>query len=563
MKITELYIKNFGRFSEQHFYIKDGVQVIYGENEYGKSTLQAFIRAMLFGMERGRGKAAAKDDFSKYQPWENPNYYAGVMRFRCGNRNFRLERSFDRISKQVSLVCEDDGEELSVEHGDLDILLGGITPGMYDNTVSIGQFQSRPGQELAESLKNYAANYYETGGGELDLSGAISDLRERKKAVEQQCRFAREQREKKYLSMEQECTYLEKDMRKFQAQYEENQQRIRLLQQRQKENDSKETDLHPGETESASEQPEENSRGMIIGGFLGIIAGLAGLLWGIFLRDKSGVDVLLERSSAFVLLAVLLVIAGCVLFVVGIRKQAGQKKIIKETEKSSGTRTVQEKEKVQTGQPEQNGEKVWREQNDPEEQKLQWQQEQIREEWKEKKLQREKVYIVGVQCDGMCDMEKIRAAGISGATAVSEDGDTLKISTIYGEETMKKAAEHLGERTAAGLNRRVSEIFSEITEGKYPGVNISDRLEISVWDGTRRIPAYRLSRGTVEQIYFALRMAAAEMLQEEELPVILDETFAFYDDKRLQSVLKWLSQQERQVIILSCQRREMEFLRRC
>ena len=49
------------------------------------------------------------------------------------------------------------------------------------------------------------------------------------------------------------------------------------------------------------------------------------------------------------------------------------------------------------------------------------------------------------------------------------------------------------------------------------------------------------------------------MLQEEELPVILDETFAFYDDKRLQSVLKWLSQQERQVIILSCQRREMEF----
>ena len=41
-----------------------------------------------------------------------------------------------------------------------------------------------------------------------------------------------------------------------------NQQRIRLLQQRQKENDSKETDLHPGETESASEQPEENSRGI-------------------------------------------------------------------------------------------------------------------------------------------------------------------------------------------------------------------------------------------------------------------------------------------------------------
>ena len=58
---------------------------------------------------------------------------------------------------------------------------------------------------------------------------------------------------------------------------------------------------------------------------------------------------------------------------------------------------------------------------------------------KEYKIKREKVYIVGVQCDGMCDMEKIRAAGISGATAVSEDGENLKISTIYGEETMKKS----------------------------------------------------------------------------------------------------------------------------
>ncbi len=90
-----------------------------------------------------------------------------------------------------------------------------------------------------------------------------------------------------------------------------NQQRIRLLQQRQKENDSKETDLHPGETESASEQPEENSRGMIIGGFFRNHCRTGRALWGIFLRDKSGVDVLLERSSAFVLLAVLLVIAGC------------------------------------------------------------------------------------------------------------------------------------------------------------------------------------------------------------------------------------------------------------
>ena len=53
---------------------------------------------------------------------------------------------------------------------------------------------------------------------------------------------------------------------------------------------------------------------------------------------------------------------------------------------------------------------------------------------------REKVYIVGVQCDGMCDMEKIRAARHFGRNCgLEEDGENLKVSTIYGEETMKES----------------------------------------------------------------------------------------------------------------------------
>ena len=53
------------------------------------------------------------------------------------------------------------------------------------------------------------------------------------------------------------------------------------------------------------------------------------------------------------------------------------------------------------------------------------------------------------------------------------------------------------------------------------------------------------------------------MLQEEELPVILDETFAFYDDKRLQSVLKWLSQQEKTSYNIKLSEKRNGILRRC
>lgn len=184
MVITELYIKNFGMLSEKHIRFTDGVQVIYGENESGKSTLHGFIRAMLFGLERGRGKAAPKDDFTRYEPWENPGNYAGVLWFLCGGKQFRLERNFDRYTKRTALICETDGEELSVEHGDLEMLSGGMTAALYDSTVSIGQLAAAPGQELSRALENYAAGFCETGGADIDVNGALKCLKERLKDAE-------------------------------------------------------------------------------------------------------------------------------------------------------------------------------------------------------------------------------------------------------------------------------------------------------------------------------------------------------------------------------------------
>ena len=58
MKLLELHIDGFGKFHDQTFVFHDGINVIYGKNEAGKSTLHTFIRSMLFGIERGRGRAA-------------------------------------------------------------------------------------------------------------------------------------------------------------------------------------------------------------------------------------------------------------------------------------------------------------------------------------------------------------------------------------------------------------------------------------------------------------------------------------------------------------------------
>ena len=43
MQIAELVIKNFGKFTEKKIRLSDGIQLFYGENESGKSTIHTFM----------------------------------------------------------------------------------------------------------------------------------------------------------------------------------------------------------------------------------------------------------------------------------------------------------------------------------------------------------------------------------------------------------------------------------------------------------------------------------------------------------------------------------------
>ena len=72
----------------------------------------------------------------------------------------------------------------------------------------------------------------------------------------------------------------------------------------------------------------------------------------------------------------------------------------------------------------------------------------------------------------------------------------------------------------------------------------------------------QLSQGALEQLHFALRMAAVRILYEEDYPVILEDTFAYYDDVRMAQTLRWLDEHVGQVMIFTCQKREEEQLKK-
>lgn len=542
MKITELYLKNFGKFHEKHFYIRDGVQIIYGENEFGKSTIHAFVRAMLFGLERGRGRAAGKDAFSRYEPWENPGSYAGVMRFCCGERAFRLERSFGRLERRVSLVCEDDGEELSVEHGDLDMLLGGLTAASFDSTVSIGQLQASPGQELSETLKNYAANYYETGGGEIDLNSALQTLRDRRKETERCLREAEADREGERSRLIQECRYLERDMESLRSEFEDKRRQAAEAEwtgsRRAQEKPEKETGGVSKEGQRGASVPPGR---LLAAGAGGVAAGALGLVWSQFLSGMTG----FSGAAPMALIGGLILAVGIIFLAAGVRSYVKERR---EEERSDDGRAAGA-ENTRKGEREEEADDsrdIPQEENGNSElDRLRWEMDRIRSEWKEKQVRRDNLKEQADEIEPGAEEKRL---------------EFRKKALQLAEEKMKGAAESLGRQTSGRLNRRASEIFSELTGGRYRGVSVGEKMEITVWDGERNIRADRLSRGTLEQIYFSVRMAAAELLLEEPMPVLLDDTFAFYDEKRLESVLKWLSSQKRQVIIFTCHKREQEIL---
>lgn len=180
--------------------------------------------------------------------------------------------------------------------------------------------------------------------------------------------------------------------------------------------------------------------------------------------------------------------------------------------------------------------------------RIEWECARIREEWKEKRI----------QLSNLQEQIEEKRQKDDTCQLLEREKQALELAA----QRLKSLAGTMTKEFGVRLDQEASSILSAITDGKYSRLLIDEQLEMYVYSQGRKIPVERLSRGTLEQIYFSLRMASLDILYEEEIPVILDDAFAYYDEKRLKSVLKWLSEQPRQVIIFSCQRREEEILKK-
>ena len=143
-----------------------------------------------------------------------------------------------------------------------------------------------------------------------------------------------------------------------------------------------------------------------------------------------------------------------------------------------------------------------------------------------------------------------------------------KLERIYraaslGLETLVKARNELQRRFAPRISQRAQELLGQMTDGRYDRLSLNADLSLLAGAEQEEIlhEALWRSDGTVDQLYFALRLAVAEELTPNA-PLVLDDAFVRFDDTRLAAALKILQQAagNKQVILFTCQHREKELM---
>jgi len=119
-----------------------------------------------------------------------------------------------------------------------------------------------------------------------------------------------------------------------------------------------------------------------------------------------------------------------------------------------------------------------------------------------------------------------------------------------------------------GVIRAAENLFSKITNGTYSHIiKPIDSEDILVEDAHHKRKAVQeMSRGTLEQLYLAMRFGLIDEYESrsEPLPAVLDDVFVNFDDERVETLIEVLNQfgEQRQVIVLTCHQRSLEAFKR-
>ena len=749
MRLIDLHIDGFGKFHDLDLRFAEGMNILYGHNEAGKSTLHAFLQAMLYGLERRPGVGSAAKLHKKYRPWDAPERFGGTLRLAHEGQVYRIVRDFnaDDLSADgaatttaggaglpggagagatgtgtagngatamagtgatplasggrtsgaaapaagadacpLEIWNETTGVRVTDSRGFLQAMLGGISETAFENTVSIGQLRSATSRSMVHELKSYITNLSTTGDMSLDSAGALKLLRQQRSALETK---RVPEAAKSYAQLIGEIRNIEREiaqpeyenqLRKYQAlrsevrteQVDRQTRREELLQK----TAAQEAVLTQAGFDSADDiqnakeqadtlyslcrigaEPRERAirTGLpLLFGLLTILCGIAAVLitavespafaarFNLAPEKVPGLAAAVSGSglSATILVAasIGLLVLCMLLFVWRLYANAARTGFLRETAaelsamltKQIGTadvsdaamesfrthmdellRAEEELETHRTTLAEVSAE-LQNLSNDERRYDVELQKQNEKQTELEGKLQ----HLANVK-----NRAEMLKRTLDENDAISTEIDAINLAA----ETMTDLQSSIQSSFGHYLNKEAGELIAGITGGVYDSMWIDQNLDIFMNTPGKIVPIEDVPSGTMDQIYLALRLAAARLIQgdtgagasagvagqagasasaagqvgasasastgaagqagagagastgaadaqtsaasgsagavETRLPLIFDDSFAMYDEQRLASALRYITEiHHGQILLFTCHTREQRIL---
>ena len=585
MKINKIKINAFGNLKNKNIELKK-INIIYGKNESGKSTLQNFIINMLYGISKNKN-GKFESDYDKYNPWSGEEYSGKIEYQLDNNKIYNVYRDFNKKNPEI---YDEYSNNISNEFN-IDKKLGNtffieqtnIDREIMTSTVASMQNETQIDKNTQNLLVQKVANLAESGEEDVSYKKAIAKLDKlllnevgTDKSQDRPINIAKNKLNKlnneldeikdiendKYLIEEKNKEYTENlnfaeknkkiysEIKNIMDENNSENQKIEIKEKIYKENNEKIEKI------KIEKKEKNNKKIKIINYFLLFLILLINILSFIFIKNK------IINIIIFLLIPILILIN----LIRNKNKKIKNNKIQINTLEKNNNELKEEINNLKNKLINKNNEEknklinkygkeieelfnnniydvINNNNNEINQYNLEIHKLKLDLENIEPKLEKMVNLIEEIQIEE----ENIKK--------LNEEKDVF----LETKEIIENSYEEMKNNVTPKFNICLSEYIDKISGGKYNNIKINDGIQVELTNG-KLIPIEKLSEGTIEQIYLALRLSVIDQISKEKLPIFLDETFAYYDDERLAATLKFINSVQNQAIIFTCTNRETEIL---
>lgn len=586
MKIKKLKINSYGKINNKEINLKN-INIIYGKNESGKSTLLNYIISMFYGISKNKnGKILS--DYDRYTPW-NSSDFSGNIEYELDNgREYKVYREFNKKNPEV---YDNSGKDISYEFN-IDKKLGNtffvdqvkVDRDMMVSTLISSQNETEVDNSTQNLLLQKLANLADSGEEDVSYKKAIAKLDKllltevgTSKSQDRPINIANQNIEK----YRKEIAEL-KDIEALKYELEDKYAKIK--------NDLKIQEQNSKVYEEISEFLINNNM------YLQKIDLKEGIIEenkkkiAKYMQDKDRLNKNKKNAINFTILAFIILIN--IVTLIFIKKPVINALIatlvpiwigiilFKNKKNDSKNLNLQisllEKNNNEMSNEILELEDKLKSENSKKEQELADKYGNVaisllNDKYIEKTLRDSKKILENLSLELRkieLDMEymepKLEQKVELEEKLAIEESNLLKLenkSKAYGiaKKLLEDSYNQMKNSVAPRFNENLSKNVEKISNGKYKKILINEGIQVELESG-RYVDIDKLSLGTIQQIYLAFRLSFIDSISDESLPIILDETFAYYDKERLEASLKFLENVENQVIIFTCTQREREIL---